>query len=146
MRREATVQRYIVFTSKRVGKKVRRSVDVSCVYLSEPGRGVDPAFEGRVSKDYVVAFLNSIAAPHRFIGENTVVIESEDPDSYLRRLVVYLGVRQHSADSPDPAEVVRVLSEIEVLFWYSKLLDAYERVGYWGVYRVAKAFRIIHRL
>ncbi|MEM4003605.1 MAG: hypothetical protein QXM43_04815 [Desulfurococcaceae archaeon] len=146
MGRESLIQRYIVFSSKRIGKKIRRGIDVSYVYLSEPVKGVDPVFEARVGRDYVIAFLNSVDTPYRLINNRVAVLESEDPDTYLRRLVVYLGVRQHMKNSANLIEIVQNLSEIESLFWYSRFLEAYDRIGYWGVYRVAKAFRLLYRV
>ncbi|MEM1982522.1 MAG: hypothetical protein QXZ63_02525 [Sulfolobales archaeon] len=146
MSRGPLIQRYVVFTSKLVGRKSRRRVDVSYMYLSEPVRGSNPIFEARVGKDYVKAFLSGIAAPYNLIGEDILVLEGEDPDTYLRRLVVYSGVRQHINNSVDLAGTVQGLNEVEVLFWYSRFLEAYEEVGYWGVYRVAKAFRLLYRV
>jgi len=112
MGRESLIQRYIVFSSKRIGKKIRRGIDVSYVYLSEPVKGVDPVFEARVGRDYVIAFLNSVDTPYRLINNRVAVLESEDPDTYLRRLVVYLGVRQHMKNSANLIEIVQNLSEI----------------------------------
>lgn len=141
------LRRYIVFSGKRIGKKNRRYVNISLIYTSEPKRGLNPVFEARVDRDYTIAFLNSISAPYRVLGDNLVVIEGSDPDTYLRRLVVYSGVRQFTTpSSPILTDIVTRLSEIEALFWYSKLTEAYEDRGYWGVYRVAKAFRTLYRI
>ncbi|MDK6028878.1 hypothetical protein QPL79_05835 [Ignisphaera sp. 4213-co] len=144
---EAVVARYLVFRSRRVGKKYRRSVEVVQIYFSEPRKGLDPIFEARVGKEYIKSFLDSLSAPQRVVGDSVIVVEGRDPDAYIRRLVIYAGTRQFMvSSSPRLVEVVSKLGELESIFWYSKFVDAYERNGYWGVYRVAKAFRTLHRL
>jgi hypothetical protein len=38
------------------------------------------------------------------------------------------------------------IGEYELLFWSSKMLEAYESRGLWDVCRTARAFRILHKI
>ncbi|MEM1610943.1 MAG: hypothetical protein QXQ57_04770 [Sulfolobales archaeon] len=146
MGKEYSIERYLVFSSKKVGKKIKRLVDVVRIYPYRPVERGKPLFEARVGRDYVVAFLNALSAPYK-IYNNVIIVEGEDPDYYVRRLVIYTGVKQFLEAVPRELMDIAVnASEIEAVFWYSKFVEAYENIGYWGVYRVAKALRTIYRL
>jgi hypothetical protein len=69
-------------------------------------------------------------------------------DEKVRRLVVFGGARQTVNEllGRTLLEVVASMGEVEVLFWYSRFIDAYERGSYWDVYRVAKSLRTLYRI
>lgn len=144
---KTSLQRYIVFGYKTVGKKNRRKVEVARFYLSEPVKGVKPFFEARAGKDQIIAFLNILSVQYELLGPSVIAVQGSDPDFYVRRAVVYAGLRQHIDSSiHEIRELVARMSEVEAVFWYTKFLDAYENRGFWGVYRVAKSFRTLYRL
>lgn len=144
---KTSLQRYIVFGYKTVGKKKRRRVEVVRFYMSEPVRGVKPFFEARVGKDQVIAFLNSLSVQYEQLGPSVIAIQGNDPDYHIRRAVIYAGLRQHiNSGVHEIRELVAKMSEVEAVFWYTKFLDAYENNGFWGVYRVAKSFRTLYKL
>lgn len=141
------IQRYIVFGYKTVGKKKRRRVEVTRFYLSEPVKGVKPFFEARVGRDQMIAFLNSLSVQYEQLGPSVIAVQGNDPDYYIRRVVIYAGLRQHiNSGVHEIRELVAKMGEVEAVFWYTKFLDAYENSGFWGVYRVAKSFRTLYRL
>ncbi|WP_276814997.1 hypothetical protein [Desulfurococcus amylolyticus] len=147
MSSETPLERYIVFGYKTVGKKWRRRIEVSRFYHSGPVRGVKPFFEARVGKGHIASFLDSISAQYKRISDNIIVVYGSDPDYYIRRTIVYTGIRQYiDPGAYEIRELVAKMSEIETVFWYSKLIYAYENSGYWGVYRVAKSFRTLYRI
>lgn len=140
------IERYLVFTRRRVGKSRNKSVDVARIYLASPGRG-RPFFEARVSKEVVKNALDSLGLKYEDEGD-VMVLYGEDIDEKIRRLVVFTGVRQ-TTDSFIGGELVELVSsmgEVEILFWFSRFIDAYDNGGYWDVYRVAKSFKVLYRI
>jgi len=133
----------IAFASKKVGKKYRRSIEVARFYIEvNYTLKARPIFESRVTKDTLLNALekmNTIFTNH----ENNVIKLYNEAD--LRRVIVFTGVRQFIAN-PDWIDIVKAMSDLEVLFWSTKFSYLYERIGYWGMYRVAKAIAILYRL
>jgi len=133
----------IAFASKKVGKKYRRSIEVARFYIEvNYTLKTRPIFESRVTKDTLLNALekmNTIFTNH----ENNVIKLYNEAD--LRRVIVFTGVRQFIAN-PDWIDIVKAMSDLEVLFWSTKFSYLYERIGYWGMYRVAKAIAILYRL
>jgi hypothetical protein len=133
----------IAFASKKVGKKYRRSIEVARFYIEvNYTLKTRPIFESRVTKDTLLNALekmNTIFTNH----ENNVIKLYNEAD--LRRVIVFTGVRQFIVN-PDWIDIVKAMSDLEVLFWSTKFSYLYERIGYWGMYRVAKAIAILYRL
>jgi len=137
----------IVFSFKKVGKKHRRSINVARFFLgSLISAKSKPIFEARVSKDIILNVLEKLNMRFSSLGEDALEIYS---DTDFRKIVVYTGVRQfmkNSTKARDWLEVVEAMGDLEVLFWYTKFLYSFERIGYWGVYRVAKSITTLYKL
>ena len=141
------IQRVIIFGKKRVGKVHRRHVDVMRIYLGQPIKEVKPLFEARISREVAKLALKRFKADFEDNGV-LLLLSGEDVDEKVRRLVVFGGARQTVDESLGRPllEIAASMNEVEVLFWYSRFIDAYERGGYWDVYRVAKSLRTLYRL
>jgi hypothetical protein len=141
------IQRVIIFGKKRVGKVHRRYVDVMRIYLGQPIKEVKPLFEARISREVVKLALERFKADFEDNGA-FLMLSGEDVDEKVRRLVVFGGARQTVNESLGRPllEIVASMNEVEVLFWYSRFIDAYERGGYWDVYRIAKSLRTLYRI
>lgn len=107
-------------------------------------------FHARCERGVILSFLervNAVTSTSR--SGKTIYIEGSGVEDLLRKLIILAGVRQ-CTKSPlkvrDLVEVVGSLGEFETIFWYSKILEEHERRRYWGVCRVAKAFRILNRI
>jgi hypothetical protein len=141
------IQRVIVFGKKRIGKVHKRYVDVMRIYLGQPVKDVKPLFEARIGKEVAKLALERFKAVFEDKGE-FLIVGGEDVDEKVRRLVVFGGARQTVNEllGRPLLEVVASMGEVEVLFWYSRFIDAYERGSYWDVYRVAKSLRTLYRI
>ncbi|MEM4846887.1 MAG: hypothetical protein QW794_03915 [Thermosphaera sp.] len=139
--------RIVVFGRKKIGKVHRRYVDCIRIYLGTPVKGEKPFFEARVDKDSTKMALESFKAKYDDKGD-FLILYGDDVDEKLRQLVVYGGVRQtvNSLLGVKVLEIVNNMGEVELLFWYSRFINAYDRGSYWDVYRVAKAFRTLYRV
>lgn len=137
---------FIVFDKKKIGKK-KVPVEVTKIYLSPPSKRLKPIFQARVGKDLVLNALRRLGYEFEDKASYTV-ISGANAGYALRKLVVYTGVRQF-LDEKLGAELlymIRDMPEPELLFWFSRFLTAFDRGGFWDVYRVAKSFRILYRL
>lgn len=136
----------ISFGTRRVGKKYRRVVDVSRFYFSTSlAPKAEPVFEARVARDVVLNALEELRIP--FIRRVDGVIEIYSDVDFKK--VVFSGVRQflgNGVRARSWLELIGTMSDLEILFWYTKFLYLYEKVGYWGVYRVAKSIWTLYRL
>jgi len=141
------IQRVIIFGKKGVGKVHRRHVDVMRIYLGQPIKEVKSLFEARISREVAKLALKRFKADFEDNGV-FLLLSGEDVDEKVRRLVVFGGARQTVDESLGRSllEIAASMNEVEVLFWYSRFIDAYERGGYWDVYRVAKSLRTLYRL
>jgi len=141
------IQRVIIFGKKRVGKVHRRYVDVMRIYLGQPIKEVKPLFEARISREVAKLALKRFKADFEDNGA-FLMLSGEEVDEKVRRLVVFGGARQTVDESLGRPilETVASMNEVEVLFWYSRFIDAYERGGYWDVYRIAKSLRTLYRI
>jgi len=141
------IQRVIVFGKKRIGKVHKRYVDVMRIYLGQPVKDVKPLFEARIGKEVAKLALERFKAVFEDKGE-FLIVGGEDVDEKVRRLVVFGGARQTVNEllGRPLLEVVASMGEVEVLFWHSRFIDAYERGSYWDVHRVAKSLRTLYRI
>jgi len=141
------IQRVIVFDKKRIGKVHRRYVDNMKIYLGHPVRGVKPLFEARISKETAKLALEKFKANFEDKGD-FLIVSGEDVDEKIRRLVVFSGARQTVDDFLGRLllDTVTSMGEVEVLFWYSRFINAYEGGGYWDVNRVAKSLKTLYRI
>jgi len=133
----------IAFATKKVGKKYRRSIEVARFYIEvNYALKTRPIFESRVTKDVLLNALEKMSTTFTNHENNFIKLYNE---ADLRRAVVFTGVRQFIAN-PDWIDIVKAMSDLEVLFWSTKFSYLYERIGYWGMYRVAKAIATLYRL
>jgi hypothetical protein len=141
------IQRVISFGVVRVGRVHRRFVDNMKIYLGHPVRGVKPLFEARISKETARLALERFKADFED-KRDFLIISGEDVDEKIRRLVVFSGTRQTVNASLGNLllETVASMGEIELLFWYSRFINAYERGNYWDVNRVAKSLKTLYRI
>ena len=141
------IQRIITFGKKRVGKVRKRYVNNTKIYLGYPVKGVKPLFEARISKETTKLALEYFKTNFEDKGD-FLMVSGENVDEKIRRLIVFSGVRQTVNDFLGKLllETVTSMGEIEVLFWYSRFINAYERGNYWDVNRVAKSLKILYRI
>jgi len=136
-----------VFSVKRVGKKYRRSIDVTRFYIGTSYTpNAKPVFEARISRDMLLNALQKLGIAFTSRGDSVVELYSE---ADFRRAIVFAGVRQFlmsPSKAKDWIDVVKAMSDLEVLFWFTKLSYMHEKVGYWGVYRVSKAITTLYKL
>jgi len=141
------IQRVITFNKVRVGKLYRRHVDNMRIYLGYPVKGVKPLFEARIGKETIKLALEHFKANFEDKGD-FLIVSGEDVDEKIRRLIIFSGTRQTVNDLLGRLllETVTSMGEIEVLFWYSRFINAYERGNYWDVNRVAKSLKTLYRI
>jgi hypothetical protein len=141
------IQRTITFSRKRVGKAYVRYVDNMKIFLGQPVKKVKPLFEARIGRDTVKLALENFKASFEDKGD-FLILSGEEVDEKVRRLVVFSGVRQTIDDSLGKTllETVASMGEVEILFWYSRFINAYERGSYWDVHRVAKSLKTLYRI
>lgn len=141
------MQRIIVFKRKKIGKVYKRYVDNMKIYFSYPVKGIKPLFEARISKETA-----KIALRHFNINfddkDKFLIISGENIDEKLRRFIIFSGTRQTVSEllGRSLLEVITSMGEIEVLFWYSRFINAYEGGSYWDVYRAAKSLKLLYRI
>lgn len=141
------IQRFIIFGKKKIGKTQRRFIDIMRIYLSQPVREVKPYFEARIGKETTKLALDRFKTIYEDKGE-FLTVSGSDADEKIRRLTVFSGVRQTVDEGLGKPllELVASMNEVEVLFWFSRFINTYQNGGYWGVYRVAKSFKILYRV
>lgn len=139
--------RTIAFCRRRIGKMHKRSVEVMRVYLNSPTSKERPFFEARIDKDLAKRAVERFKARCDDKGE-FLILYGDDVDEKVRKMVVYSGVRQvvNGPIGTELLEMVDSMGELELLFWYSRFINAYSRGGYRDVCRVAKSFRILYGL
>ena len=135
----------IRFSTRRITGS-RRHVEVAHFYGPSGAR----VFHARCERGVIVGFLERVGgAVSRSRTGKTIYVDGARAEDLLRRLVILAGSRQcvrKPSKVRDVAEVVAGLGEFEAIFWYSKILDEYEKRGYWGVCRVAKSLRVLYRV
>lgn len=133
------------FTTRRIGR-YGKSVDVVHFYSSTSGR----VFHARCERGVVLSFLQRVNGDaRRSRTSKTIYLEGARAEELFRKLVILAGCRQCTRSSfkiPEISEVVAGLGEFETIFWYSKILEEYEKKGFQGVCRVARAFRVLYRI
>jgi len=134
----------IRFTTRKMRKTGRR-VEVANFYSSTSSR----IFHARCERGVISGFLERINAPvRRSKTGKTIYLEGERAEELLRKLVILAGCRQSikvASKMLEVAGVVASFGEFETIFWYSKMIEGYEKRGFWGVCRVARAFRTLYR-
>lgn len=79
----------------------------------------------------------------------TIYIAGRRAKDLMMRVAIVAGVRQCTRSPSkvhDALDIVAGLGEFETIFWYSRVLEEYERRGFWGVCRAARAFRVLYRI
>ncbi|MEM1510090.1 MAG: hypothetical protein QW096_09525 [Thermofilaceae archaeon] len=139
--------RVIVFSRKKLGKIHKHYTDCIKIYLSYPIKNIKPFFEARIGRDVVKMALEHFKVGYDDKGDY-LVLYGDGLDEKFRRIIVFSGVRQVVDGSlgKKVLEVVDSMGELELLFWYSRFINAYDRGSYWDVYRVAKSIRILYRI
>ena len=143
---EAGEKRVVLrFSIRSIGKH-RKPVEVVHFYSSTSGK----VFHARCEQGVISSFLERInGAVRRSKTGKTIYLEGARAEELFRKLIILAGCRQcvrATSKILEIAEVVAGLGEFETIFWYSKMIEGYEKKGYWGVCRVAKAFRVLHRI
>ena len=136
-----SIQRIITF------HKDLRGREVAQIYLDNPVSR-QPFFSANVAKPEVVRFLERLHARFEDRG-NYLFFESGEDDEILRRLVIFMGVRQSFKAFGEYQllrliDLVRSLTVVEALFWFSRFMRAYDWSPRMKVLRVAKAFKVLY--
>jgi len=133
------------FLTRKTGKAGKPAEFI--YFYSEPGGRI---FHARCERGVISSFLERLG---EVVGRSrtgkTLYLEGARAEDIARRLIILAACRQCMKKSSrilDVAEALMGISEFEAIFWHSKILDEYEKKGYWGVCRVARAFRVIHRI
>lgn len=133
------------FTTRKIGKH-RKPVEVVHFYSSTSGK----IFHAHCERGVISSFLERMnGAVRRSRTGKTIYLEGARAEEILRKLVILAGCRQctrYQSKILEIAEAVAGLGEFETIFWYSKILEEYEKKGFWWVCRVAKAFRVLYRI
>ena len=131
-------------------KKVKGSGGVAeYVYFYErmPGSSV---FRARCEKGVITSFISRVNGHvRRSRSGKTIYIDGNGAEDLYRRLMILAGCRQCVRSETRVAEIAGVvarLGEFETLFWYSRMVEAYEKEGYRGVCRVVRAFRTLYEV
>ena len=141
------IHRIVALSKKKIGKVHKRYVDIVRIYLGSPIKEEKPFFEARIDKETVKMTIEHFKAKYDDKGD-FLILYGDNIDEKIRRIIVYSGVRQtmNSLLGKALLEVIDSMGELEILFWYSRFINAYDRGNYWDVYRVAKSFRTLYRL
>ncbi|ADM27559.1 hypothetical protein Igag_0729 [Ignisphaera aggregans DSM 17230] len=127
-------------------RKHRNPIEVVYFYDNIGSR----VFSAYCEYDVVSSFLERFdASVKRSRSGKTIYLEGPQAEDIFRRLVIFTGFRQcvkSSSKALQLGDAIVGIGEFEAIFWYSKIVNAYENEGFWGVCRIAKAFRILHRI
>ncbi len=140
-------EKYLIirFSTRRAGSR-RKSVEIAHFYTAT---GVK-VFQARCEPEVISSFLERIGwNVKRSSSGKTMYLEGAQAEDLFRKLVILAGCRQCSRVSSkilSIADAIVDLGEIETFFWYNKMVEEYERKGFWGVCRVAKAFKVLYRI
>ena len=130
------------FSARRMGKRGRRA---EVVHFYTPAGKV---FHARCERGIISSFIERVDGDARWSRtRKTLYLEGARAEELLRKLVILAGCRQCTRDPskiPEIIEMIIGLGEFELIFWYSKIIEEYEKKGFWGVCRVAKAFRALY--
>lgn len=137
------------FTIRRIGRG-KRPVEVAHFYSPYGGK----VFHAYCERGVVSSFIERIiytfnSNVERSRTGKSIYLEGGKAEDIFRRLVILAGCTQSvriRTKIVEVAESVAGLGEVETIFWYNKMLEEYEKRGYWGACRVAKAFRVIYRI
>jgi hypothetical protein len=137
----SSVQRIVTF------HKDLRGRDMAEIYLDNPASR-QPFFSARVAKSDIIRFLERLRARFEDRGDY-LFFESGEDDEMLRKLVIFMGVRQSYKVIGEYQmlrlmDMVRNLTLVESLFWFSRFMDAYGWSPWMRVLRVAKAFKVLY--
>lgn len=137
-----------------VGQKfIRFLTRRNAVYFYSASRSA--LFKARCERDSVLRFIEVASGSVRpgtlrlSKSGMTIYLQGQDADHLFRKALIYAAFRQcpGSLQRAQPLMyAVAGLGELESIFWYSKVLEAHEREGYWGVCRVARSFRDLYRV
>ena len=130
-------------------RKNLRDREITQIYLANP-TSQRPFFSANVAKSEVIKFLKRSHTRFEDHGD-FLFFESGEDDEMLRRLVIFLGVRQSFRAFGEYQllrliDLVRVLTAVESLFWFSRFMRAYDWSPRMKVLRVAKAFKVLYGL
>ena len=133
------------FTTRRIGEQ-KKPAEMVHFYNSSGNR----AFHARCGRAVVLSFIERVNGEvRRSKTGKTIYLDGNRAEDILRRLIILTGCRQcirSESKIAEIADVVAGLGEFGAIFWYSRMLEEYENRGYWGVCRVAKAFRVLYRI
>lgn len=133
------------FTTRKIGKH-GRPMEIAHFYIFGGGK----LFSARCEHGIVTSFLErSNITIRRSRTGKTIYFENAESEEIFRKLVIFSGIRQCTRSPSKIVDIIEAtssLGEFETVFWYSKMIEEYEKRGFWGVCRVAKAFRTLYRI
>jgi len=142
---EGGKQTTLRFSVKKVGK-LKKPMEVIHFYSSSGGK----VFHARCERGVVLSFLERLGkSVKQSRTGKTIYLEGVETEELLRKLIILASCRQcmkSPTKMPEVAEVIAGLGEFETIFWYTKAVEEHEKKSFRGVCRVAKAFRILHRI
>lgn len=92
--------------------------------------------------------LNKNFKIHHEVDDNILKLYG-DSERLVKKLVIFCSLCQCVKSKSvlrRSKGVIAELSYFEDTFWFSKILDNFERGGYWSVCRVVSSFRKLYRL
>lgn len=121
---------------------------VEIVHFYSPVGG--KVFHARCERGVILSFLERVnESVRKSKTGKTIYLEGSGAEGLFRKLIILAGCKQCTRATSKILEVMEAvagLGEFETIFWYSNMIKEYERSGYWGVCRVARAFRILYRI
>jgi hypothetical protein len=127
--------------------------EIACVMERFGGSPYTDVIKGRCDKWMVINLLdqlNWLSFSFRATKtDNAIYISGSDAKVVMRYVAILVGF-MHCTKDPykyvDLMYEVAGLSEYESIFWFSRLVDLYERKGRQSICRAAKAFRILYKV
>ena len=127
------------------------SFGVAELYLGVPCEKCKPILAGDcVGIEEVLDLLNMLAKKCKVelsVKDDVIIIyarDGHDLDCAFMRTALYIGFAHKVRSKRGLVDFVMNVNELELLFWYSRLTEFYEREGDSGVRRVAQAFKTLY--
>jgi len=130
----------IKFSERRTDGKIKQ---VAHVY--HEGNKIFQAYTDQTTLNGFLELINY--KPDKSKSKKTVYIDGENIDEILKKTVVFLGCKECTKVGVKVRHAMKAIAElniIEALFWYSRMIEMYNKKKYVGVCRVAKSFRVLY--
>jgi len=142
------------YVAIRFSKKKRggRTYEVARIYELYGTRRYVTLIAAKCERELIETLLNRLAwlvlVVEHSEDEDTIYVDGIGIEDAMRRLAIFVGFRACTRSMhviTDLIGNISALGEHEAIFWFNRMLDAYELEGFSGVCRVAKAFKILHK-